>query len=70
MSIYTEMVAAGVPIESHFSDMYAPINDITTGIVNRYKCHGGNVETFISQLDDKLWYDVPFAYDPYWEKRK
>lgn len=28
----------------------------------------GIVETFISQIDKTLWYDIPFAYDPFWEK--
>lgn len=68
MSIYTEMKEAGVKMSSHESDLYVPVNEVTSALVSVYE-HMNNVTTFISNIDRKAWYDIPFAFDPYWEKR-
>ena len=68
-SIYNEMVEAGVEISSHESDLYVPCNEITTEIISRY-IHKCNVTTF-NCYDEvgNVWYDIPFAYDPWWNDR-
>ncbi len=66
-AIYDDMLAAGVSVENHYSDLYVPVNEITQPIVAKYS---GKVYTFVSQIDGKQWYDIPFAYLPYWEARK
>jgi len=71
-SIYQQMVAAGVPVASYSSDLYAPVNDTTRAIVDAYRFKR-NVTTFIS--DDPAdkgarFYDIPFAYDPWWDARR
>ena len=68
MSIYKQMTEAGVEIGSHESDLYVPVNDVTAPIVAAYE-HENIVTTFTSNIDRKRWYDIPFAFDPYWEKR-
>lgn len=67
-SIYDLMVETGVKIRNHCSDLYVPVTEETRKIVNSYnfKC---NVRTFTSQIDGKPWFNIPFAYDPYWDKR-
>ena len=66
-SIYEELKNAGVQITSWQSDLYCPKNDITIPIVEKYeKLH--YVQTFKNQNDGKIWYDVSFAFDPYWSK--
>lgn len=68
MSIYKEMVEAGVENSSHESDLYVPVNMVTTQLVEAYE-HKNNVTMFTSNIDGKRWYDIPFAFDPYWESK-
>lgn len=67
MSIYEDMKNLGVEIDHHESDLYVPVTDETRAIVAEYEFKT-NVTTFVSQIDKKLWYDIPFAYLPYWER--
>jgi hypothetical protein len=71
-SVYAECLAAGVPMASHYSDLYIPANDQTREILKRCgkKVDGHNVSTFINQVEGGTWYDVPFAYLPYWEAKQ
>jgi hypothetical protein len=67
--IYDQMVAAKtVLIDHHESDLYVPVNPESTAIVNGYEFKG-NVTTFISNVDKKPWYDIPFAYSPWWQNK-
>lgn len=47
-------------IDTHESDLYVLVNDISKKIVNEYEFKN-NVTTFKSQIDNKLWYDIPFG---------
>jgi len=68
MSIYKQMLAAGVPVDHHESDLYAKVTPESTAIVSAYKFRG-IVTRFQSQIaGDGIWYEIPFAYDPAWEK--
>jgi hypothetical protein len=78
-SIYQQLVAAGVEIDHHESDLYCPVNEVTKAIVEEGQYRSGDygdyllkraVSTFNSQIDGTLWYDIPFAYDPFWEKKE
>ena len=64
-TIYETLKAAGVPIEAHESDLYAKVTPESRAIVAgyKYKC---NVTVFTAQDDGAAWYDIPFAYDPFW----
>lgn len=66
MSVYSQLVAAGARIESHRSDLYTPVTAESTRIVRayRFRC---NVSTFPSEGIN--WYEIPFAYDPFWQMR-
>lgn len=48
-------------IEHHESDLYCKITDKSKQIVKNYK-YIGNVKTFSDNIDNELWYDIPFAY--------
>jgi hypothetical protein len=67
ISIYQKLKNAGIPIESHESDLYCPVTADSTAIVKTYKYYK-NVKTFMNQVDHTQWYEIPFAYLPYWEK--
>lgn len=62
LSILDQFKYIGIEIDNHCSDLYVPVNKTTTKIIDsyEYKC---NVTTFISQIDGKPWYEIPFAYE-------
>jgi hypothetical protein len=58
-------------LDNHYSDLYVLKNDISTKFVNGLCVdQKRNVTTFVSQIDKKVWYDMPFMYEEYYEKRK
>lgn len=68
-TIFEEITEAGVETSHWQSDLYFPMNDITNKIVDS---HRGEfyIGTFQNNNDNKLWWCIPFAYDPYWEARR
>jgi hypothetical protein len=69
LTIYDQLVAAGVPLDSHESDLYAKLTEASTAIIRAYPSRD-NVRTFVHQVDHTVWYDIPFAYLPFWEARQ
>ena len=69
MSIYTKAKALGIETAHHESDLYLPVNDQTRALVKEHRATGGSASTFVCNIDKKLWYDIPFHYDPWWEER-
>jgi hypothetical protein len=68
-SVYKLLKAAGVPLDHHESDLYAKVTPESRAIVADYE-HRANVKTFRSETDKgEFWYDIPFAYEPWWEAR-
>lgn len=68
-TLYAELVAAGIPVAHHESDLYFPITEQTRAILEKYPLEKGNATTFTNQVEGGRWYDVPFAFIPWWEKR-
>lgn len=66
-SLYQELVNNGVEISNWQSDLYCPKNAQTIPIVKKYEKEH-YISTFKNLKDGLTWYDVAFAYDPYWEK--
>ena len=71
-TIYQRLIACGVPadhMDSHESDLYVKRTAQTEPIVNAayYRGDFSTVTTFRSQIDGTAWYDIPFAYDPFWD---
>lgn len=69
MNIYQEMVKAGVEITNHESDLYAKVTPESEAIVKAYEFKS-NVRRFINNIDGLSWFDIPFAFSPYWIKRQ
>lgn len=70
--LYQAIVNATKPEERdhHESDLYCKVTKATSAIINRYEFRH-QVTTFHDATDPNraLWYDVPFAYVPYWESK-
>ena len=64
--IYEAIKAAGVETDHHEADLYAPVNEITEKLVAEYEFKR-NVTRFRCAIDGKMWFDIPFAYTPFWE---
>lgn len=69
MSIYTEAKAKGLDIGSHQSDLYLPFCKESARILNGYPVARANTTTFVERDSGRRWFSIPFAFDPYWEKR-
>ena len=67
MSIYQQMTERGIPCDNHESDLYVLATSEAREILVK---SGHSFTTFTSQIDGKVWYDVPFAFDPWWEARR
>ena len=67
-SIYEALAKVMAPneIDHHESDLYVLRNEKSQPIVEAYV---GSARMFTSNVDHKLWYDLPFAYQPFWEKK-
>ena len=46
------------------SDLYLKKTETSSRLVSEYE-FSNMVTTFIA-IDSTLWYDIPFAYDPFW----
>jgi len=72
MTIYQQMKAAGVPMDNHESDLYVPKNEVTSEIIHKAMREGelkSFVDIFMSERDNEWWYDIPFAYQPFWNEK-
>ena len=72
-ALYKAIEAVTTPDERdhHYSDLYIKDSPAVRDVLFRYKYFSA-VTTFRDQTDPlrALWYDVPFAYVPYWTDRK
>ena len=68
MDIYKELKEANINLDCHESDLYAIVCDISSAIIAKYPFKS-NITRFRSEIDGKIWFDIPFAYAPFWEKK-
>jgi hypothetical protein len=69
MTLYSDLTNANIQTDNHESDLYFPVTEETKEILNKFPLQESNATIFKCAIDGKLWFDVPFAYDPYWIKR-
>lgn len=68
-SLFSRIVQAGIPYDSHESDLYLPDTPEVRAILADFPLERGNATRFRSLVDGTPWLDVPFAFMPYWEER-
>lgn len=68
-SLYAALKAAGLEMGNHESDLYVPVTPESTAILAKYPTSKANATVFKSNIDGKPNYDVPFAYEPFWQKK-
>lgn len=67
--IYTRLKQAGCNLGNHESDLYVERTQAAIDILATYE-HKANITAFKSQIDGKIWLDIPFAYSPFWEAKE
>lgn len=68
-TLYAAITAAGIQVDNHESDMYFPATEESAKILARFPMWARNATRFESQTDGAIWYDVPFAFLPFWSVR-
>lgn len=54
-------------IDHHETDLYIKVTPESKALVREYD-YRSNVETFRDQITGTLWFDIPFAYTPGWDR--
>ena len=68
MTLYQELKQAGIETGNHESDLYFPSTPESRAILGKYPIHKSNRTYFTNQRVGGSWIEVPFAFDPFWEK--
>lgn len=75
MTLYEGLVAAGVELDHHESDLYIRDCPAARRILREHgklfeggRKHSGRLSSFMSE--GKLWFEVPFGYEPYFQPAK
>lgn len=71
-TLYQQLTSAGCTIGNHYSDLHVKVCPTSRRIIERYcREKGGsknaNVKLFRSKADGSMWWEVYFAYDPFWQ---
>jgi hypothetical protein len=52
-------------LDHHASDLYVLDTPVVRLVIRQF---GRESSGFTSQIDGKRWLDVPFAFEPFWDK--
>lgn len=69
-TLYGDLLAAGVQMDSHKSDLYFQDTPESLAILRKYPDSAHLAEPFTNRLDGSRWWEVPFAFLPWWERRE
>jgi hypothetical protein len=71
-TLYETLLAAGIPTDNHESDLYFPDTPETQAILDQFPKQKALASHFLNQGEGHrgdLWFDVPFAFDPWSQQR-
>lgn len=69
--LYTAITRAGIPVNHHESDLYFPVTNESRAILKGFPGQCDIATTFNSSIPGGgRWFDVSFAYMPYWEGKR
>ena len=68
MSIYDEMLEAGLVIGNHFSDLYVKDTPAAWAIFEKYRGDLSRPQRFVSNTGEGPCLDFAFCYSPYWDQ--
>lgn len=65
MSLYQALKDAGCLLDHHESDLYVLATKVAFDIINKHESYSMN--KFFKSTDSRMWFEIPFAYEPYWQ---
>lgn len=68
MTIYEALKKADCDIDNWQSTLYVKVTTKSREILEQFG-KLNNAQVFRSRTDNKLWYDIFGAYDPFWNKK-
>ena len=66
-TLYQAIVAAGIEHSNHESDLYVPATPEVGALMRQFGVTG---RLFKDNLTKSQWVDIPFAYDPFFERKR
>lgn len=69
MSLYAKLVLADIETSSHESDLYFPVTEESTKILNSCSLEKKISTQFRHQVNQQWWWEVPFGYIPFWQAK-
>jgi hypothetical protein len=67
MSLYTEAKELGLEIDHHESDLYLRVCPRAKALLT--ETYPEAKYTIFRGTDGNNWYEIPFAFDPFWEAK-
>jgi hypothetical protein len=71
-TLFQELTAAGCEIGNHESDLHVKVCEKALIIIVDHVLLPGSTlqmpSKFASNMDGEMWWDIPFAYDPFWQR--
>jgi len=67
MTIYLSALKRNIPHDHHESDLYLKDCQDTQELIALYG-REKDAKSFRSALDNTTWVEIPFAFDPFWNK--
>jgi len=59
MTIYQDMIEAGVEVSNHCSDLYVLDCEAARDVLKK---HGARSTTFRNAIDGQIWRDIPLSF--------
>jgi hypothetical protein len=69
LPIYHALKNIGAEIDNHYSDLHVKADPKVVAVLSEYKM-AKKTKVFRSRIDGSLWYEIPFAFLPWWEKQE
>ena len=71
MSLYTDLIEAGVQVDNHESDLHFQDTETSRAVLSNHPDKWLSARQFINQAPPHVgerWLDVPSAYEPWYER--
>lgn len=68
-ALYEAAKDAGIATDNHSSDLYIKVSAEAGELIAKYDFKM-NVTVFTADDGSGVWYEVPFAYEPWWDDAK
>ena len=67
-TLYGEAKRLNIPMDNHESDLYLKVTHESQELIRKYD-KNLTATIFKNQIDNTFWFDIPFAYLPFWENK-